>query len=135
MDRKESPDSGRTQRQGERRKKADWIVNLAAILSLLAWLIALAVWVFLDMAAAEREHIFTRMFEVAVRGHWDVTLLPIAFGLLIAALCICILAFFLNKLRMKRKTDKYRKSVFIIGGITIIGIVLFLVRFGSYFIW
>ena len=54
----------------------------------------------------------------------------VAFFLLIAALAICVIAFFFNKARMRRKTDKYRKSVIIIGAITIIGVVLFLVRFG-----
>jgi uncharacterized protein (DUF2062 family) len=119
----------------ERRKKADWIVKMATILSVLSWVVAFTVWILLDMAAPEREHMFTRWFGVTVRGYWDVTLLPMAFGLLVAALCLCFLAFMFNKLRMKRKTDKYRKSVFIIGGITIIGTVVFVIRFGGYFLW
>jgi len=119
----------------ERRKKADWIAKATTIMSLLAWVAALAVWVFLDMASPDKENMFTRAFGINVRGYWDVSLLPSAFILLIGSLVLCLIAFFFNKLRMRRKTDKYRKSVFIIGGITIIGIVAFLVRFGSMFLW
>jgi len=118
-----------------RRKKADWVVRMATILSFISWLVAFAVLFPLDRASPEREHMFTRMFGIQVREHWDVSLLPISFGLLIAALCICIAAFIFNMQRMRRKTDKYRKSIIIIGSITIVGIVFFLVQFGSFFLW
>ena len=127
---------GREQSFQDRRKKADWIVKMATILSLIAWCVAIAVWVVLDAASPEREVAwFTsigrlRGVEIVIRDHWDATLLPVAFGLLLAALAICLLAFFFNKIRMKRKTDKYRKSVIVIGSITVLGIILFIVRFG-----
>ena len=119
----------------ERRKKSDWIVKMAAILSALSWVLMLAVWAFLDRASPDSQHIFNQIFNVQGRTRWDVTLLPIAFALLLTSLGVCILGFFFNKMRMKRKTDKYRKSIFVIGGITIIGLVVFLIRFGSYFLW
>jgi hypothetical protein len=118
----------------ERRRKSDWIVRMATILSVLSWLVAFSVWVLLDQASPERAHMFSRLFGIPVREHWNTTLLPIAFVLLFVALGICILAFLFNKLRMRRKTDKYRKSIFIIGGITIVSIVLFIMRFGTWFI-
>jgi len=132
----ERPRFGKEQSFQDRRKKADWIVKMATILSLVAWAVAIAVWAVLDAASPEREvSWFTsigrmRGVDIAVRDYWDTSLLPVAFGLLLAALAICILAFMFNKLRMRRKTDKYRKSIIIIGSITIIGVVLFLVRFG-----
>jgi len=132
----EKPRSGREQSFQERRRKADWIVKMATILSLIAWAVAVAVWVVLDRASPEKEvEWFTsiarkRGTDIVIRDYWDSTLLPLAFGLLIAALAICVLAFFFNKLRMRRKTDKYRKSIIIIGIITIFGLALFLFRFG-----
>ena len=121
----------------ERRKKSDWMVKMAAILSITSWAVAIAVWFVLEAASPERETRFiTSLMQVhfdspvAVRTQWDATLLPIAFGLLIAALLLCIAAFTFNKLRMRRKTDKYRMSIFIIGGITVAGIIAFLIRFG-----
>ena len=114
----------------ERRKKVDWVVRMATILSVLSWTVAIAVLFVLDKAQPEKEHMFTRMFGIAVRGYWETPLLSVALILLIGSLCICIFAFIFNMLRMKRKTDKYKKSILIIGSLTILGIVFFIFRFG-----
>lgn len=114
----------------ERRKKTDWVTRMATILSMLSWAAAIVVILVLDRAKPEREHIFTRMFGVSVRDYWDSAILPIAFTLLIISLGICIFAFFFNMLRMKRRTDKFKKSIIIIGVITILGIVFFVMQFG-----
>ena len=114
----------------ERRRKADWVTKMATIMSLVSWVIAFTVWMVLDRASPEKESMFSRYFDISVRDYWNSSLLPIAFALLILSLCICVSAFVFNMLRMKRKTDKYKKSIIIIGCITIIGIVFFLVQFG-----
>jgi len=115
------------------RKKADWVTHMATILSAVSWFFAITVWFVLDRAQPEKEHMFTRYFSVAVRENWDASLLPIALILLIASLVICIAAFIFNMLRQRRKTDKYKKSIIIIGAITLIGIVLFVIRFRGMF--
>ena len=127
VDEKARPE--RASNSTDRRKKADWVVKLATILSLVSWVVAFLVWVVLDRASPEKEQLFSRYFDIAVRDYWNTSLLPVAFALLVTSLCICIFAFFLNMLRMKRKTDKYKKSIIIIGVITIVGIVLFIIRF------
>ena len=114
----------------ERRKKADWVIKMATIMSVVSWAVAFSVWIVLDRASPEKENMFSRYFNVNVRDYWNSSLLPIAFALLVASLCICIIAFVFNMMRMKRKTDKYKKSIIIIGCITILGIILFLVQFG-----
>jgi hypothetical protein len=124
----------------ERRKKEDWMVKAATILSLVAWAFAIAVWFVLEAASPDREMRFITSLTqihfdspIYIRQQWDDALLAVAFGLLVAALIICIIAFVFNKMRMRRKTDKYRKSVFILGGTTIVGIVAFIIRFGLLF--
>lgn len=119
----------------ERRKKPDFIVRMTTILSLLSWAFALMVWVTLDLAKPEKARWWEIQNNIAVRSKWDVALLPTAYGLLISSLALCLLAFVFNTMRRKRKTDKYKKSVFIIGIIDIIGLVLFLIVFGRYFLW
>ena len=121
----------------DRRKKADWIVRMATILSVLSWAVVIAVWAVLDAASPERDRqfissIIRKHFDVQtyVRTGWNRTLLPVGFLLLVASLAVCLVAFFFNKMRMKRKTDKYRKSIIVIGVVTIAGIVAFLIRFG-----
>ena len=114
----------------ERRKRVDWVTRMATILSITSWTVAFFVWVVIDMAQPEKPNMFTTMFRIQVRDYWDTSLLPTAFLLLLASLGICILAFIFNKLRKRRKTDQYKISIFVVGAITILGIVLFLNRFG-----
>jgi len=120
----------------ERRKKKDWVGRMTTVLSLISWVIMIAVWVVIDAAAPERVHTFTATFfqetfgtEIVVRTRWDYTLVYIAYVLMLLSLGSCIFAFIFNKLRMKRKSDKYKKSVFVIGGITVIAFIVFLIRF------
>ena len=121
----------------DRRKKVDWVVRMATVLSIISWVFAFAVWIVLEEASPEKNRKFITSFlssrldvQVQIRSYWDETLLPIAFLLLVASFVVCLVAFFFNKLRMRRKTDKYRKSIIIIGIVTFVGIVVFLFRFG-----
>jgi len=121
----------------ERRKKVDWVVRMAAVLSFISWGFAIAVWAVLEAASPEQDRKFITSFlssrldaQIQIRSYWDTTLLPIAFLLLVAAFVVCLVAFFFNKLRMRRKTDKYRKSIIVIGIVTFVGIIVFLIRFG-----
>ena len=115
----------------DRRKKDDWVTKTATILSVVSWVVAFIVWVLVDKAQPEKEHLFTRMLGFSVRDYWDESLLQISFMLLIASLCICVSAFIFNMLRKRRKTDSYKKSIIVIGAVTIIGVILFIIRFGD----
>ena len=120
----------------ERRKKSDWLVKASIYMSASAWVVLFAVWCIMYMAAEYQPGIFNIFLQVDVpRNPLTQTLLPIAFTLLLFSLAICILAFLFNRLRMRRKTDRYRKSIFIVGGITIIALIAFLMNFGSSFLW
>jgi len=119
-----------------RRKKTDWVGRMATILSFVTWIIMIAIWAVLDAAAPEKETRFiTSFFDVhfgtapLIRDRWDHALVYVAFILLLVSLSTCIIAFLFNKMRMKRKRDKYKKSIFIAGGITVIALTVFLLRF------
>jgi len=124
----------------DRRRKPDLVSRLATILSLCAWVIMIAVWVVLETASPERGMRFTQTFfqlhfgtdaATALRTRWDFTLVYVAYILMLVSLGTCVIAFLLNKMRMKRKSDKYKKSIFVVGGITIIALVAFMIRFWS----
>ena len=115
-----------------KRKQADWVVNAAAVLSVIAWVFAFLVTLVLDLASPERDNFFTNFLgDGTVRAEWDTTLLPIGLILLVVSFLCCVAAFMFNMMRMRRKTDKYRKSVIIMGLLSLAGIVFFVVRFGS----
>ena len=117
----------------ERRRQADWVVNAASVFSLISWIVALASWVVIDFAAPD-----TRMAGVSgtlgynTQSEWTVTLLPTVLILLVFSVLSCIAAFIFNMMRMRRKTDKYRKSIIIIGTISIAGLIVFVLRFSEY---
>lgn len=116
----------------ERRRQADWVISAAAILSLISWIVAFSVLLVLELAAPEQENFFTHTFNGTVRATWNETLLPLAFVLLIFAVIACAAAFVFNAMRMRRKTDKFRKSIIIIGLMTVVGLVAFTIRFAGY---
>ena len=121
----------------ERRRKADWVTKMATILSIVAWMIMIAVWVVIEFASPDTEMRFiSSIFEAhhgtaaSIRARWNYTLVYAAYILFIVSIAICGVAFVFDKLRKRRKTDKYKKSIFVIAGITIIAFVFFLLRFG-----
>jgi len=121
----------------ERRKKKDWVKQMAPILSLSAWALVIAVWVIIEAAAPERERRFiTSFFDVtfgtapSIREKWDYTLVYVAYILFLVSIGICAIAFVFNRFRMRRETDKINKSIIVIGCITIVSFVFFIIRFG-----
>ena len=115
----------------DRRRQADWVVKAAAILSVLSWIVAFSVTLLLDIAAPERGNMFSSLLGGTVQDGWNTTLLPIAFISLVMSLVCCIAAFIFNMMRMRRKSDKYRKSVIIMGFISMAGIIFFVINFGA----
>jgi fatty acid desaturase len=133
-------DQNEKEKNKDRRQRKDIITRLATILSLLAWAIMIAVWVVLEFASPDRGMMFTQTFfqwhfgtdaTGAIRTRWDRQLVYLAYVLMLVSFGTCFFAFLLNRMRMKRKTDKYKKSIFVIAGITLIAFIAFLIRFGS----
>ena len=122
----------------ERRKKKDPVSRMATILCLGAWAVMIAVWVVLETASPDREMMFINSFFEAQfgvagqgRARWNYSLVYTAYILFLVSLGACAIAFVLNMMRMKRKGDKYKKSIFVIFGITVIAFIFFLIQHGS----
>ena len=126
--------SEREQLIKNRRKQADWVVNAAAALSVIAWVVAFFVVLVLDIASDRpaMPGLQTWLGGGPVHPVWNTTLLPIGLVLLVVSFLCSVAAFMFNMMRMRRKTDKYRKSVIIMGLITLSGIVFYVIRFGQY---
>jgi len=122
----------------DRRQKKDAVSRMATILCLGAWAVMIAVWVVLETASPDREMMFINSFFEAQfgvagqgRARWNYTLVYTAYILFLVSLGACAIAFVLNKMRMKRKGDKYKISIFVIFGITVVAFVFFLIQHGS----
>ena len=123
------------QRTALRRKKKRR-ASLATILSLIPWVIMIAVWGVIETASPGREmRFFTTFFAVnygtepLVRGGWNTTLIYVAYILMLVSLGLCLIAFTVNILGKKREGESLRISVFIIGAITITAFIFFIINF------
>ena len=122
-----------------RRRQADWGVNAAAVLSVLAWVVAFSVVLVLDIASdnVQMEGLQAWLAggggagTAGGGGGWNIVLLrQIGLILLVVSFLCSVAAFMFNLMRMRRKTDKYRKSVIIMGLITLVGIIAYVYQFG-----
>lgn len=116
----------------ERRKGKDVVSRVISIIAVVGWAIAIGTILLLDRARPESATYFDRLFGNVVRSSWNAGLLRFALIALIAALCICIIGFVLNMTRHKRKTDKYNKSIIVVGCFSAVALVWFLFSFYSY---
>ena len=121
----------RESRPPDRRRQVDWVVKTAATLSVIAWLVAFTVLILLDFASPDRVDFFSNVWGGDLRAYWDGRLLIISFVMLLVSFICCVIAFLFNMMRMRRKTDKYRKSVFIMGSVSLVAIIVFIIRFGG----
>ena len=131
-------DVNETQKFRERRRRADGLVKGAIIMSFVSWGVLFAVWIVLYFAGVVGNYGNTPINIITdspANQRITYTLLPIAYAMLLLAIASCLIAFLFNRMRMRRKTDRYRKSIFITGGITILALIAFLLNYGSYFLW
>lgn len=110
----------------ERRKKPDALCMWLEIASIAVWVILFCVLAFYQKAQPQVETFFDRFFQIEVRETWDLNKLKIAFYRLVFLLLFSAFSIFLNFKRLKRSTDRLRKS-FIISLIgSVIGIIIYL---------
>jgi len=115
----------------ERRKRPDWMIRGATILCVIAWFLTVGALLLLDVASPTAENLITHMLDSTERDVWNELFLLITYALLILSLLSCVCAFIFNMLRMRRKTDKYKKSIIVIGLLTLVAFVIFMVVFGG----
>ena len=115
----------------ERRKK-NRVPTIVSTISVIGWILGVGVLLFLERAQPGKENFLTRITNAVIRTTYNAQLLRVSFGLLLGVLVTCLTGIIYNAMRMRRKTDKYNKSVIILGGIAAVGFVLFLWRFWGY---
>ena len=118
--------------QIERRRRKDWVSKSIGIISGIGWVLSIVSLLLLETASPDKSNFFSRFLGAPVRGSWNSTVLMISFVSLVTVFAACALGMVFNILRHRRKSDRFNRSIIILGIASIIGIALFLVRFGSY---
>jgi hypothetical protein len=114
----------------ERRKQPDWMVKGATILNVISWLLTISALLVIDIAAPNQSNMFTHLMGTAERVVWDEFFILLAYIILVLSLLSSFAAFTFHIMRKRRKTDKLRISIIIIGSINLIGFIFFMYRFG-----
>ena len=121
------------------KKKKNARGTLLTVLSFIPWVIMIAVWILIETASPDREMMFFRTFfdvhdqhfsvDPFFRHSWNYGLIYTAYVLMLVSLGLCLIAFTINILGKRREGEKIRISVFIIGSITIIAFIFFIINF------
>ena len=115
----------------ERRKKADWVTRTVTITALFAWALTITALILWRYATPPGTNIFAEYVGAGGVGRRatgvNVTYMRTALTSLVISFFICLTGFFANLTRLKRKHDRYNKSVIILGIASFIGSILFLV--------
>jgi len=125
---------------GERRKKANWTGKVENIFALIALGLILAIPAVLYLAAPDKNYGWLTFFDEyetwMINRKWDYALVYTAYIMFLISLGICAIASVFNRFRKRRRMDKQKISIYVIGGINVIGFVAFLIYFGNIlFVW
>lgn len=112
----------------DRRRGPDFWVKAIGYSKYIAWFLALLVLILLSFAKPEVETFFDRMFGVDVRKTWNYELVKKAVYVSILLYFLCASAFVVNSTRKKRKEDRYSITFILVGIISFIGLVIYLLN-------
>jgi cytochrome c oxidase assembly factor CtaG len=111
-----------------RRGGPDAIIKWLDVASVLTWFFILFNISMFLYARPRSEGFFDRLFNVQVRDYWDTRSLTITFILSAILFVLSLISIYLNTKRLKRKTDRIRKSLIVSAAFSMImmlGIIIF----------
>lgn len=115
----------------EKRRKDDWITITIKVIGIVGWVFIIAILSIVDSAKPGQEDWLTRLTGAEVSHHWNLALLPYGLFLLIFVLVVTVFGIIFNRMRHRRKTDRYNISVIILCVGSFIGLIYYIIRFGE----
>jgi formate hydrogenlyase subunit 3/multisubunit Na+/H+ antiporter MnhD subunit len=112
----------------ERRRGPDKLTKWIKWTSIIGWLLIICVIFIISEAKPRVENFFDKLFHVHLRKTWDEDLLRYSFFLMVILFFLCAFAFIFNLMRHKRKTDRFNKSIIILGIVSFVGSLIYLLR-------
>lgn len=113
----------------KRRRGPDFLIRFVQWVGGLSWLVLLTAMVILEKAQPQEIPYFSRLMHQEYRTWWDLELAQYFFYIMVFLLLLSLFTLLINSRRLKRKYDKLNISVVIIGLISLIGIILYLIYF------
>ncbi len=107
----------------DRRKGPDPWVKALEWLGVFGWLLMFTALFILDRAKPESENFLIKATKIEASTTWNQELTNALFYLMIFGLCISIIGIAINSRRYRRKDDRFRITLIILGVISIFGII------------
>ncbi len=107
----------------DRRKGPDPWVKALEWLGVFGWLLMFTALFIFDRAKPESENFLIKATKVEASTTWNQELTTALFYLMIFGLCISIIGIAINSRRYRRKDDRFRITLIILGMISIFGII------------
>lgn len=107
----------------ERRRSKDWVSKGISLFAILAWITTLVVFVCVGFAQPPGENFITRVLSLQPSTNPNWRYLEISQYALLVTFLLCLFGLIFNIFRHKRKTDKFNKSIIILGLISLAGFV------------
>lgn len=112
----------------ERRKGPDAVVKAVWWTAGISWLLFVAALIFVETARPEIATFFDRQFNISIRDYWDENVLLYVFIIHVLNYAVCVIGFIFNMARHKRKTDRFNRSILVLGALSLAGILWYLFR-------
>ncbi|GAB4338761.1 MAG: hypothetical protein Kow0037_23040 [Calditrichia bacterium] len=113
----------------DRRKGPDLLTKSIRWFTVIGWIIMITVLLFIGFAKPEDVTFFDRWFGVQRRTSINLFLVRLIFVLLILGMTTSLVGLYVNFRRSRRKDDEYRVSFFILGMLSILGIIVYSILF------
>ncbi len=107
----------------DRRQGPDGLAHIIRYLGLASWAILLLALILVEKARPQVESYLDKTMNIQLQHSWNLQFIRFLFYLMILGLCLSIVGFAINTMRMHRRTDEYRLSLIFLGVISIATII------------
>lgn len=110
----------------ERRRGKDWVLKWLDWSVVLTWILTFLIMVNFLLAMPEKPNIIDHYYGYPVRLDWDMTMIQRNIYLLLALFVVSSFSIVLNATRMKREEDQYRYTLVVMGILSLILLVIYI---------
>ncbi|MFZ5354096.1 MAG: hypothetical protein ACOZCL_15435 [Bacillota bacterium] len=111
----------------DRRRRPDVLAKWVRVSGGISWFLVILALVTAIFAKPRMDTIFDQHNNIRVPHNWDTQVLQTAFIILIALFIFCVISLIFNSMRMKRKTDRFNRSIIFNAVASLFGILMFLI--------
>jgi len=114
-----------------RRKGPDQISKTISLIIAISWILIFVLFIIIAMAKPSANMSVVSFMSSSTQsvGQWNVSLISIIFPVLLIQLALCLIGLILSSRRMKRKRDRYSRSLIFFTVTSAVGLVVHILLF------